>query len=93
VLDVLFGGLRLLLWLGRPLRRPRGKNCNFLSKRYKKNVSCIFFNFWSSKPWIRNRIQNLNRIRIHNTGKNKRNKKGINPIISEKTITRTFFQF
>ncbi len=34
--------------------------------------SCIFFNFWSPNPWIRNRIhlKCWIRIRIHNTGFN-----------------------
>ncbi len=70
MLDVLFWGLKALLWLSRPLLRPRDQKITIVLSKKEKKISCIFFffNFWSSKPWIRirNRIC-IRRIRIHDT--------------------------
>ncbi len=45
-------------------------NCHFLTKKDSKKIfSSIFFNFRSSKPWIRIQIR-IEWLRIHNTGTN-----------------------
>jgi hypothetical protein len=73
VLDVLFRGLKVspVAWTSFMEARDK-KIAIFLSKeKTRKFQLCdFFFNFWSSKPWIRIRIRNslelLDPDRIHN---------------------------
>jgi hypothetical protein len=57
---------RLLLQLVRPLWKSKDKKIGIFDPKYKKIsfTAVIFFNFWSSKPWIRNWIRIRIRISI-----------------------------
>ncbi len=90
-----FEGWRLLLYLGRPLWSPREKQPVLEQTNINKIFGCIFFflNFWSSKPWIRIRINlkcwiyicfriRIQWIRIHNTAVTQRSRE--DPVLTTK---------
>ena len=55
-----------------PLWRTRDKYIAIFNRKKDKNIlSCILFQFWSSKPWMRIHLKCwiwIQWIRIHNTG-------------------------